>query len=911
MDTKSKKFKHSLWFKALCAIASAALIFESVYCASAAASAFSFYGSVEAIGEKAKRFENTSAFYNVAQKDISSVAVLASHMNDEGLYDEISSRRDEEVNDALQQYLLKKASIIEGELYYVATHYDRDDDGRYDDEYNKYVETTTSAVAGEYTTKSEVDASEAVSETSGRQDTTVTTAGKYTDIVIDSFAPKNVQIAQSILKKTGGLGFLEYEGLVREDAFYEQSYEFDGSIDLSNGDVYIWSTKNYQILYDLNEQEARSVISDAFDRCRDYYINGIETDISFSKAELESCVNFKYAVLNESGRVIMTNTEGLKDIAANARGHGCYLIYGGGKLEISGFDGYDKSVGGSGIGDTVRYRLGNRNLTVIAYLESPLVEGDMYYQLYGFFSRNISDSVGRDIVVAIISFVAALLLFVILLCLCGHKNDVEGYSIAYIDKVPGDLHFALSAAAATALFVPVAYIAGSLFSFTGGFSSYFRFVHSQYTPYNEYYTWVLAVISALCAALWLVFTEWLASIVRIVKAGKPYFRNFVTVRLALTLYRFSKRFFRYLCRVFKRMISALSYRPKKFSRFLILAFAVYLLLNVIFAAFLVTGNGDLSLLGLLLLAALNGFVLFKGIKYMRYLDEITDAAGYGFSKIPDADKMPESLKALADGIRLNREELRAAVEKAVKDERTKTELITNVSHDLKTPLTAVISYIDLLKKCDITDETALSYINVLDEKSIKLKRLIEDLIEASKVSTGNVTLNPVGINLTELAVQTIGEMNDLFDENNLDIRFSEPSVPPVIFADSQKTFRIIDNLLNNARKYSEPGSRVYVTVSSNDYYGIFEVKNISREPLNITPEELTERFVRGDKSRTAEGNGLGLSIAKDLCRLQNGRLVISIDGDLFKASVYLPLKGKFVFSGENSEEQYSDNNGSF
>jgi signal transduction histidine kinase len=177
---------------------------------------------------------------------------------------------------------------------------------------------------------------------------------------------------------------------------------------------------------------------------------------------------------------------------------------------------------------------------------------------------------------------------------------------------------------------------------------------------------------------------------------------------------------------------------------------------------------------------------------------------------------------------------------------------------------------------------------VLDEKSAKLKRLVEDLIEASKVNTGNVKLQRVPLNLSELATQAVTEAAADFEKCSLELRFTPPESAPVVFADGAKTYRILDNLLSNARKYSAPGSRVYAKVTEDETCGIFEIKNISREPLDVDPQELMERFVRGDRSRTQDGNGLGLSIAQQLCLLQGGRLEIGIDGDLFKATVCLP-----------------------
>ncbi len=229
--------------------------------------------------------------------------------------------------------------------------------------------------------------------------------------------------------------------------------------------------------------------------------------------------------------------------------------------------------------------------------------------------------------------------------------------------------------------------------------------------------------------------------------------------------------------------------------------------------------------------------------------------------------------------------LQKAIETSIKDERLKAELITNVSHDIKTPLTSIINYVDLLKRENIEDETILHYIDVLDQKSNRLKYLTEALVEASKVTTGNIDLNLVSLNFTELLNQTIGEFEDKFSEVNLTVVDSIATENTVIYADGQRTYRILENLFQNIYKYAMPGTRVYVDLTSNDDTLILSIKNISNHQLNISPDELTERFIRGDESRTTEGSGLGLSISKDLTALQNGTFTIQLDGDLFKTII--------------------------
>ena len=240
----------------------------------------------------------------------------------------------------------------------------------------------------------------------------------------------------------------------------------------------------------------------------------------------------------------------------------------------------------------------------------------------------------------------------------------------------------------------------------------------------------------------------------------------------------------------------------------------------------------------------------------------------------------EDLEELGDGIRL-------AVEEAVRQETTKTELITNISHDLKTPLTSIINYVELLKHCDIQNETALSYLEVLGEKSDRLKYLISDLVEASKAATGNIEVNIVDVSLREIIVQITGEHSDNFDKKQLSIVCDIPEDDIVVRADSKLLYRVLENLTGNINKYAMPCTRVYISAQEHEGKGIITFKNISSAPLNITPEELKQRFVRGDASRTTEGNGLGLSIAENLCLIQNGKLDIEIVGDLFIAKVEL------------------------
>lgn len=231
--------------------------------------------------------------------------------------------------------------------------------------------------------------------------------------------------------------------------------------------------------------------------------------------------------------------------------------------------------------------------------------------------------------------------------------------------------------------------------------------------------------------------------------------------------------------------------------------------------------------------------------------------------------------------------MKTTVEKSIRDERTKAELITNVSHDIKTPLTSIINYTDLLSRQDITQEQRTQYLETLSRNSAKMKKLIEDLIEASKASTGNIELHISNCNVRTLVSQSIAEHSHNAALRNLKIVCSESDDEAVISADGSKLYRVFDNLLVNACKYSLAGSRIYVNIVSEDDIKII-FKNISEEEISISPEELTERFVRGDISRNSDGNGLGLAIAKNLTELMHGSFVIDIDGDQFKVTLTFP-----------------------
>lgn len=319
-----------------------------------------------------------------------------------------------------------------------------------------------------------------------------------------------------------------------------------------------------------------------------------------------------------------------------------------------------------------------------------------------------------------------------------------------------------------------------------------------------------------------------------------------------------------------------------------ICFVSYLLLQILL--WVLSGKDVLSVA---MLAGVNLVVLAvlvtDGMQRQKLLTAIQEInSEEGNTRISESGlfainrQMAAAVNDLGDG-------LRHALQEQMKSERMKADLITNVSHDLKTPLTSIINYVDLLKREELHNEKANEYLEVLDQKSQRLKQLTEDLVEASRASSGNVVLDIRRIDVKELLMQTSGEFVERFEARGLQLVENFPQNPQYVDADGRRLWRIIENLFRNVEKYAMPHTRVYLDLINDGDRVAFSLKNISENPLNISPEELTERFTRGDESRSTEGSGLGLSIAKDLTEIQQGTFEIYLDGDLFKVTVSFPI----------------------
>ncbi len=821
MDTRLKKFKYSFFTKFLCW-----LIAVIAFCLSFSV-AFQAFLNCIVVGpskyfneDPELTFFESDGFLERFQMDFYYCLNLSSN-NASKLTTEFDAQKKTVTDAVLNEFLDYKSNIIKDELRYAVENWD--------DSYYEY--------------DNEID---------------VTLPEEYnTQVYINYDDPESIQTAQKILVNAKGQEFLLYESLVRDDAF-ERYFNTTYNTQMSDEFNTITPDLYFEVQLNFTKEQAIKSISEQYD---DYARAVVEENHGVSLNQLsalESRKNLKYYVVDFDGNVYAN----IEKIPRNLKNNERYVLANKGNYDVKGFV-------LSNLGETLENSAYN---VLCLYFDESFEADDIYGRLYKTFKFARSEKVIDIIIYLAVMLVLAIIMLVVWLRLNGRKAGSDKAKLAFIDKLPTDLHLA----AIVGLYIFLYVCMHDALGFGTEYFDSFMFTRD-----------FLVIISCVFVLLFMIFTEWISSVVRIKKAGESLIKKSL---IYMILYKICCG----IAYIFRKLKKLFEYKPKVFKWQVTLCCALFFLINAFICLFIsfaecFTGfDGVFMFTFGAIIIVFDLIVCYFVIKYINNLDKIIVASGKHENVVFDGKKVDKSLVTLAKNLENSNEALDKAVAEAIKNEQMKTQLITNVSHDLKTPLTSLINYSDLLNKCEIEDEKAQEYIGVINSQSVKLKRLIEDLIEASKVSTGNVQLNKAKLNLSELAVQAIVEFTPDFDANKNEIKFTEPESAPIVIADSVKTYRIISNLFSNAKKYSAPNTRVYATVYEDGGYGYFEIKNISKEPLNISPETLTERFVRGDESRAKEGNGLGLSIAKDLCNLQNGELKINIDGDLFKAIVKLP-----------------------
>ena len=460
---------------------------------------------------------------------------------------------------------------------------------------------------------------------------------------------------------------------------------------------------------------------------------------------------------------------------------------------------------------------------------------------------------------------------VFLFMAAGRRKGEEGVRLNLLDKIPLDLYAAGCFALAFVwllLFVDLTESMGFFFAFS-----------------PEGLTFVAFIMLVFYLAGVVALAPFLSFATRVKSGGGIWWRNtviYMALRLCLRVLRWCWDKIKAFCRGVWYMTTKI---PIVWRTALIVA--AVLLINILLAMF--AWDTDSALILWILFMALVFLLACFGAWQMKSLKAAGEklAAGEFEYKI-DTKHMYWEFKHHAENLNSIGDGMAAAVEQRMKSERLKTELITNVSHDIKTPLTSIINYVDLLERPHTPEEGA-EYLEVLERQSKRLKKLTEDLVEASKASTGNMSVTLAPTSTLEIINQSLAEYGQRMEAGKLSVLINVPEPAPAVRADGRLLWRVMDNLFNNVVKYAMPETRVYVDVRTSEGNAVISVKNISRAALNVSAGELMERFVRGDASRSTEGSGLGLSIAKSLTELQHGQFNISTDGDLFKAEITLPL----------------------
>ena len=455
------------------------------------------------------------------------------------------------------------------------------------------------------------------------------------------------------------------------------------------------------------------------------------------------------------------------------------------------------------------------------------------------------------IAIAVVSLIISVLLFVFLMSAAGHRDGSDTITPNFIDRVPFDL---FTAVMAIVICCPIALgiEVGRSFAFAN----------------------LLGLLVAFVLGELLLFLFFMSLSTRL--KLKNVIKSCLIYRILCWCWRLLKK----AGRLFRAFIHGLPLLGRA-------GFAVAAVLLVEFIYICATEHST----G----AQLFGWFVERAVllALLVYLLACVKRLRTGASKIARGDMnysidtkyMHGDLLDHANDLNSIRDGISRAVNERMKSEHFKTELITNVSHDIKTPLTSIVNYVDLLSKENIENEKAQEYIEVLQRQSARLKKLTEDLVEASKASTGNLTVNLERCELGVLLDQTAGEYGEKLSAQGLELILKKPEEPVTVLADGRHLWRILDNLMNNICKYAQPGTRVYLNLEKQAGKAVMTFRNVSKYQLNISGDELMERFVRGDSSRNTEGSGLGLSIARSLAQLQGAQLDLMVDGDLFKVTV--------------------------
>ncbi|MGN1169348.1 MAG: hypothetical protein ACI4RB_04425, partial [Acutalibacteraceae bacterium] len=631
-----KKFKYSLWTKAVCFILSCAMITVLACSVFNAICSVSFFtGEIPQTMQhdfKKPEFSQCSAVQDYISTTLLNLNTVLRPSDAEFKADLLKSR-DDFVEKCTADYLDKKADIIKNELKYVAKNY-KNDESSY----------SSLGVSADYVNS--------IPDTPSDKQ-------KYP---VDPYAPESVQAVQKILNYAQGQEFLKYESLVREDAFYSYDYSFDYTLK-SSLTHFTYLLQYYLDDYSIGEDEIKAAAPDWFNiRVSEAYDNLLSEKESAAQ-ELEGLVNIKYYVKN--GSIVYTNMTDAEIKSNSIENHPIYYFNDGNSTVSDGFD-TQKNIHPN---DTLK----NAEFAKI-YLSDEISQGDKIAAIYNIYNT-LNINLNRDIIISVVALFLAIAAMVCLINLSGHTAETDGIKTAFIDRMPGDIHTVLSGGVITLLV----------------FATFAVFDELGYDIYSSelFIRWIPILLGALCAAVWAVFFEWVLSIARVKKANQPWFLKFITVRIILAVFAILKKLFKKIVGFFKK--SSLKYKPNHIRRRFFVLVCAYVVFNFImifiYTANIEYGNDGWAFIDFLLILAVNIAVLIFAGRYLKNLDKIITAAKERKIISFYGEKIPPSLETLNECLKVTNEEMNAAVENAVKNERTKTELITNVSHDLKTPLT--------------------------------------------------------------------------------------------------------------------------------------------------------------------------------------------------------------------------------
>ncbi|MCM1213404.1 MAG: sensor histidine kinase [Lachnospiraceae bacterium] len=493
-----------------------------------------------------------------------------------------------------------------------------------------------------------------------------------------------------------------------------------------------------------------------------------------------------------------------------------------------------------------------RDYVFRAYFNMDFPEDDQYAEIYNgclFFYKI------RYLMLWVfgISFFLGLNSFLFLMCSAGHQNDAEGIQPSVFTSIPLDLYTAVCGIVAAFLLLIMANMGNEIFDHVAN----------------------LVVFSAVASAEALWCTFYLRELAVRMKLG-GWWKNTIVYRVLRLFGRLIRLFWRGVCAVLREIPSILG------TLIFFLGFAI----AEFFGMLLCGAEAEMVSLWAVEKMVVCPLVAYIAIMCKRLLAGSRTLAEGRSEEIIDTRHMYGDFKECGENLNNIGQGISRAVAERMKSEHLKTELITNVTHDIKTPLTSIINYANLIAQEPVENAKITEYSEVLVRQSGRLKKLLEDLLEASKATTGNLEVNLQPCEVSVILSQAIGEYQQRMEEKQLELIVTQPEQPVNIMADGRHLWRVFDNLLNNICKYAREDSRVYLSVEVVEKNVSIIFRNMSKYALNITAEELQERFVRGDRSRHMEGNGLGLSIAKSLTELQNGQMEIVTDGDLFKVCVY-------------------------